>query len=211
MKKHYGQIILAGILCAVFFRDSGPGYILAFVYGIVIGIPLYVLINLVLNLLFPNKEKRSEIVARIFSIVVIFLIFWLTYYPPAPILFKRLISNPIPESVSNLKSASSIDGPSDCSHYVKFNINRDDLNKIIQSKKLIPASITVQQLSSVVRYELTPSNSSNSFSISIDRPRFRLGSFENAEAFVMDDREEYFSEYIIHDPNTNEALYLYYN
>ena len=133
MKKFYSWPIIAGILGGIISQDPCFGSISGCILGAIVGIPLYLLLSFAAKILFKN-EAKAKIVAISISCMIMLVGQWFIYHPPASLLFKFKITNPIPETVKNIKAKSVSIGP-DGSSYLKFNISKSDLDKILKEKK----------------------------------------------------------------------------
>lgn len=198
MKKHYLWIILSGVLCAMLFKDPCFGPILGLMVGGFIGIPLYLIIDFIIKLILRGKNNLAEIIARYVVIGFLFLAFWLLFQPPGWLVFRVKIANPPPSSVEHIRAKWRV-GLFDVPIYIKFKINKSDLEKVIinkEYKKQILDEYEIEDIRNNKWYHLTNINEVEIY-------------IKEAGQYVDETADYHLSERIIYDPNTKQAFYLY--
>lgn len=207
-KDWYYWPIAAGAVGGFIARDFCAGPIFGVVCGIVVGIPLYYIVVFVLKIITKRERILNHISAALISCAVVIIFQWFAYNPSASSQFKSRIADPIPDSVKNIKAESRYI-TTDYSKYLKFNINEDDLKKIITEKGYEPAKVILRPCSNGgITKSVSSLKSSSSFILPDSISWFTVDNFEKAQAYVMDKIDEKFTfEYIIYDSNTEEAIY----
>lgn len=200
-------IVAAGLVSGAVFRDFCFGSIFGVLFGFLIGIPVYLVLAFFLKLVLKSG-KSADATAGGLTIGLTVISFWMVFHPPAPILFRMVVTRPIPPSVTNLKGSSFVIGP-DGSRFMKFNIDQPDLNSILEEKQLTHTPINIMPSERGTQVEVISQGKSFSFALEKRLPWYRLNSANGIEFYVSDKRSEKESclEYILYDPNTKEALY----
>ena len=190
MKKDVTWIIVAGILSGAIFKDIFLGSMFGAIASVVIGIPLFLFFNWILTLFIRSKEKVVYRIALSLSISFIVAGHWLVFHPPALLVFWTNIAYPIPPSAKNFKTRSvSIMFVSNT--YLKFEIDRSDLEKVIKEKGF-------KRENDLERYIFRAPQHS---------PWFRIYDIENPEVYIIEDVDPEEEILLIYDPNTQEAFY----
>ncbi|MDH4202454.1 MAG: hypothetical protein OEV87_06130 [Phycisphaerae bacterium] len=198
MKKHYLWILFAGAISAAVFKDLCFGPILGVMIGGIIGIPLYILADFVLRLFIRKNNKRTEIIARYLTIGIIVISFSFLFQPPGWLVFMVKLACPIPPSVKHIDAAWRT-GLFDVPVFIKFEISREDLDKIISNNKYekdIPDEYEMEKIHQNKLFDITNINDTEVYQI-------------ESGGYVDETLDYYIYEYIIYDPNTKQAFYSY--
>ncbi len=208
MKNHNWPII-AGIVGGAISRGPCFGSISGAILGVIVGIPLYYLLLFIVKKI-KGKKQRFYRFAAIFIIASTMIVGqWFLFHPPAPSLFRSKIARPIPKSVGNIKAKSFSIGP-DYAHYMKFNIGQSDLNEILIENNFQKTPFVFSETDNNHVLDISPPNHCIlSMPYKIDW--FRLDDMQQCEVYVIDNLDSHGAyEYIIYDPNTQEALYEFF-
>jgi hypothetical protein len=208
MKRPVLWIIAAAVVGAAILKDPCIGPVVGLVMGLIIGIPAYYILSGILKLFIKYKGTLPSTIAAYASILLVITLQWLMFHPPAKLIFSTKLASPIPESVTDLKSKSMVVGP-DGSHYLWFNISKEDLDKIIHDKTYqLAKEFSFSDNNGCLDIELSSSDSSFHFSLS--GPWFsRIKDMTKPEVYTRDNIHNSGGtlEYIIYDPNQSLAFY----
>ncbi len=188
MKKRYRYIILAGIVSGFVFKDPCLGPFFGMIVAVVIGIPLFFFCSGLIKLFVKGNAARIDLTAVLVSIFLTIGIVGLLFQPPGWLRFRILLANPPPSSVKIIRSRW-LKGAFDVPSYIKFEIDKADLCKIVIEK-------------GYEKHEFDPYEEEN----------FRKDKWLNIEN--LDKTEVYHlksdstSEYIIYDPNSKQAFHI---
>ena len=195
MKKYYGWIILTGILSGAVFKEPCFGSFFGLLVAVIIGIPLFLFLSWLPKIFVNSNEKVINRIALSFSVSFIIAIHWFFFQPPGWLVFRTNISNPPPASVKNIHRMW-LWGLFDVPTYVKFEIDKTDLDKIIAENK----------------YEIVEFDGSMEDNFRNNK-WFNIEDIKKNEVYCLEtkyevaDTFEYHSEYIIYNPKTKQAFY----
>jgi hypothetical protein len=210
MKKYLKWPVIAAVLSAALFKDPCSGPFLGLLVGFIIGVPVFYILASLFGFFTKSDKKVPRIIAVWLSILLVIVIHWFLFKPPAWFLFSMKLAYPIPESVTHLESKSSVAGV-DGSHYLWFNISKKDLDKIILNKNYQPTQkYEFRNDKDGFTLDLFSSDTSFCFSFSDNFPWYgRIKEITNPEVFIRDNIQNGGGtlEYIIYNPNQSSAFY----
>ncbi len=196
MKKYYVWIIISGMVSGAIFKDLCFGPFISIFIGAVIGIPLFLFLRWVLYLFINHTSKRPNIIASSISIFFLIILHWFLFQPPGWLVFMQGLAYPIPPSVKYI-DARWRSGFCDVPVYIKFEINREDLNKIIRNKEFEIDTLEKDDIQDINRNEWFNITNINETEV----------YYKESGGYVDETLDYYIYEYIIYDPNTKQAIY----
>ena len=188
MKKYYGWIILAGALSAAVFKEPCFSPFMGIIIAIVIWIPIFLLLRWLFLIFVKNKIKVAHATALCLTIFIIISFHWILFQPPGWLRFKMHIANPTPPSVKNI-NARWLTGLFDVPSYIKFKIDRNDLDKIITNNQYEKHEIDEY---------LEESFSNDSW--------LNIKDINKSDVYCLDGKNTV--EYIIYDPKGKQAYHI---